>query len=214
MLSRSLPSRERGLKRYRGDPGKSVWKSLPSRERGLKPSILIVLIFLNLSLPSRERGLKQCAILWQVWRTRVASFTGAWIETSWKGGPGLLGLVASFTGAWIETMHFLLACALPRTSLPSRERGLKRAPCLGAGQEPRSLPSRERGLKQFNRPAGGIAQVDVASFTGAWIETILPPWHTHGRHMSLPSRERGLKLNQAASAPSLPEGRFLHGSVD
>ena len=55
-----------------------------------------------MSLPSRERGLKPLRLCHPHNPSRVAPFTGAWIETSMPGQAGRL---------------------IP--SLPSRERGLK-----------------------------------------------------------------------------------------
>ena len=54
----------------------------------------------------------------------VASFTGAWIETStrYMSTPALL--VASFTGAWIETRQRSLSPS-SKASHPLRVRGLK-----------------------------------------------------------------------------------------
>ena len=54
----SLPSRERGLKYRRADPGRGSSMSLPSRERGLKYDGGGMMSSSILSLPSRERGLK------------------------------------------------------------------------------------------------------------------------------------------------------------
>ncbi len=56
--SRSLPSRERGLKQWVVDYQVKEAMSLPSRERGLKRLNFFNRNRLNMSLPSRERGLK------------------------------------------------------------------------------------------------------------------------------------------------------------
>ena len=78
----------------------------------------------------------------------VAPFTGAWIEITrhpnrWQGGR-----VAPFTGAWIEMEKYLIVRCL-KSSLPSRERGLK-----------------------FNNASFTDYETEVAPFTGAWIEII------------------------------------------
>ena len=81
-----------------------------------------------------------------------------------------------------------------KTSLPSRERGLKSDFRLLAGGQPVSLPSRERGLKLRGCQLFGVS-AQVAPFTGAWIEINL----IDGRPDmagSLPSRERGLKFTR------------------
>jgi hypothetical protein len=41
----------------------------------------------------------------------VASFTGAWIETSQSSRAAAVDRVASFTGAWIETMSHISAAS-------------------------------------------------------------------------------------------------------
>ena len=54
----------------------------------------------------------------------VAPFTGAWIEIPSGLDSVKPSLVAPFTGAWIE-MVMLVCCHEIKSSLPSRERGLK-----------------------------------------------------------------------------------------
>ena len=56
------------------------------------------------------------------------------------------------------------------TSLPSRERGLKRARIEENRKTVGVAPSRERGLKRICRKQSVIL-LRVAPFTGAWIET-------------------------------------------
>ena len=78
------------------------------------------------SHPSRVRGLKQQTLEPERERSRVAPFTGAWIET-------VLEAVAD---------------ALKRLSHPSRVRGLKLdARITHAELKEKSHPSRVRGLK-------------------------------------------------------------------
>ena len=96
--------------------------------------------------------------------------------------------VAPYTGAWIE----IVASAYVAKS------GMV-APYTGAWIEI------SESMTQF-RP------IFVAPYTGAWIEIpsvsqmIYPRW-------SLPTRERGLKFSHPI-APSVADGRSLHGSVD
>ena len=54
------------------------------------------------SHPLRVRGLKLLGMPSLI-SERVASFTGAWIETVVIGHVEVVTVVASFTGAWIET---------------------------------------------------------------------------------------------------------------
>ena len=56
--TRSLPSRERGLKSLKAAASGLIARSLPSRERGLKFLLLRMHLISPPSLPSRERGLK------------------------------------------------------------------------------------------------------------------------------------------------------------
>ena len=55
-----------------------------------------------------------------------------------------------------------------------------------------SHPSRGRGLKQHTRNSG-TANLQVAPFTGAWIETPFSTYTSGGNPTSHPSRGRGLK---------------------
>ena len=81
----SLPSRERGLKRFTAEDLVMTAPSLPSRERGLKRANLLDKRNRFGSLPSRERGLKRVHRVDHAPIDIVAPFTGAWIETSNKG---------------------------------------------------------------------------------------------------------------------------------
>ena len=60
-------------------------------------------------------------------------------EPSWQK-------VAPLAGAWVE-IRLNNQYAQQEQSLPSRERGLKYAVCMGMLDNCPSLPSRERGLK-------------------------------------------------------------------
>ena len=81
-MTKSLPSRERGLKCAAEDLCGTRLGSLPSRERGLKLDVAVERGLGDVSLPSRERGLKfeDGNILTTF--VPVAPFTGAWIEIS------------------------------------------------------------------------------------------------------------------------------------
>ena len=57
-------------------------RSLPSRERGLKRKQLLDFLNSFKSLPSRERGLKLITKWIQLNQELVAPLAGAWIETS------------------------------------------------------------------------------------------------------------------------------------
>ena len=121
----------------------------------------------------------------------VAPSTGAWIETIQIEIIRITRMVAPSTGAWIETSITPRAGRAPRTSLPLRERGLKRLSTPKSKGKNMSLPLRERGLKP---PCSTIWIVNhqVAPSTGAWIETY-SVGTGESEKMSLPLRERGLK---------------------
>ena len=57
-------------------------RSLPSRERGLKRPAQLLDLIPQLSLPSRERGLKLVGVEELAHGRAVAPLAGAWIETS------------------------------------------------------------------------------------------------------------------------------------
>ena len=132
----------------------------------------------------------------------------------------------------MKYMIFLISPGV-KSSLPSRERGLKYQTGSYSFRGLLSLPSRERGLKY-------ICQLlicyctEVAPFAGAWIEMYLCA-DIFPQPRSLPSRERGLKCFRMEEDPctnwSLPSrerglkctfvqiffrnlGRSLRGSVD
>ena len=122
------------------------------------------------------------------------------------------GLVAPFAGAWIEIMLLYPWQARLRSSLPSRERGLKYTLFLYfyAYFSP-SLPSRERGLKYTVYDK--VSVYVVAPFAGAWIEIktfFMVIWQFI---VSLPSRERGLKYCIWFTVQTA-DSRSLRGSVD
>ena len=122
-----------------------------------------------MSLPSRERGLKfeyrmkwygedEVAPLAGAWieigcfynvciLNSVAPLAGAWIEMSQMRILDKHMKVAPLAGAWIEIAYNDLKVFGDKSSLPSRERGLKSALSLSNADTTVSLPSRERGLK-------------------------------------------------------------------
>ena len=61
------------------------------------------LIFYSLSPPSRGRGLKRSSVATYLHLSRVAPFTGAWVETLQRFSKSTGQKVAPFTGAWVET---------------------------------------------------------------------------------------------------------------
>ncbi len=76
------------------------------------------------SHPLRVRGLKPWRRQDACGSVRVASFTGAWIETEVVQEAVSDEVVASFTGAWIETKPHCKHSNL-FASHPLRVRGLK-----------------------------------------------------------------------------------------
>ena len=122
-----------------------------------------------------------------------------------------------------------------RTSLPSRERGLKPRRGIAPGIVIKVAPFTGAWIETYQK-----VNIDyfyrVAPFTGAWIETTVASRFASAKVVSLPSRERGLKREDVADwwasrhvAPFtgawietrvetsllLPlKGRSLHGSVD
>ena len=80
-------------------------------------------------------------------RTKVAPFTGAWIEIPFLFLLSNQSPVAPFTGAWIEISRKPYGLLKDFESLPSRERGLKLSKAYLCRLLQTSLPSRERGLK-------------------------------------------------------------------
>ncbi|RZB32341.1 MAG: hypothetical protein SRB2_04346 [Desulfobacteraceae bacterium Eth-SRB2] len=142
-------------------------KSLPVRERGLKRTNHNIASYHPKSLPVRERGLKQLPPDGNYLSRDVAPRAGAWIETDIDINKMLE--VESLPVRERGLKHAYSIDATERTmSLPVRERGLKQtymaqeverqvAPRAGAwietvnkpqrkGKET-SLPVRERGLK-------------------------------------------------------------------
>ena len=111
-------------------------------------SSIIIFTILAVSRSLRARGLKYVVHNHFYNTSRVALFTGAWIEiicpliSFLKSTP-----VALFTGAWIEIERY--------------------KPIKDDGEKSRSL--RARGLK-YNIPTYFNGYVLVALFTGAWIE--------------------------------------------
>ena len=101
-----------------------VAKSLPARERGLKRPSAGPLVRRGPSLPARERGLKQSSTPAPASTAAVAPRAGAWIETAIVDGGKEHGRVAPRAGAWIETIRLSKTTMCIR-SLPARERGLK-----------------------------------------------------------------------------------------
>ena len=111
LQTRSLPSRERGLKLRGTWPGSNATRSLPSRERGLKSKGYFRGGKYVSSLPSRERGLKFHAPHLSTISHAVAPFAGAWIEILLGKAAIKQQDVAPFAGAWIEIAPGALVAA-------------------------------------------------------------------------------------------------------
>ena len=145
-----------------------ISRSLPSRERGLKLRQLLSIPTRMGSLPSRERGLKLFQSENPVDLFRVAPFAGAWIEIRLKVMMNQREIVAPFAGAWIEIISGY-DCFSTDIVAPFAGAWIEiqnSFPCLTKWK---SLPSRERGLK-FNSNCKYDNSHYVAPFAGAWIE--------------------------------------------
>ena len=102
----------------------------------------------------------------------VASYMGAWIETIQAVAFAKNWLVASYMGAWIETSSKKF-CSDITQSHPTWVRGLKHE-CLGITLlGTLSHPTWVRGLKP-NMVLVISTCSTVASYMGAWIETLNP----------------------------------------
>ena len=117
------------------------------------------------------RGLKRNATRRREPIRGVASFTDAWIETLFEQCSQQLYRVASFTDAWIETVNDS-GHTVTTVSHLLQMRGLKRFMPMMFPIQTKSHLLQMRGLKP------GIlipfmAVVTVASFTDAWIETLM-----------------------------------------
>ena len=78
------------------------------------------------SLPSRERGLKYKNNPFFKLSAAVAPLAGAWVEISSKRYKTIgRNVVAPLAGAWVEINRSWKRYWMARSSLPSRERGLK-----------------------------------------------------------------------------------------
>ena len=164
-------------------------KSLPSRERGSKPLEQLCHPIERSSLPSRERGSKPC---------RPTPTIGV-ICRSLRGSVDRNSPAVSIT-----------ATEVSRSLRGSVDRNLEQHDvALGSGL---SLPSRERGSKRAGacRPR---QRARVAPFAGAWIETgtgsIQVP-------RSVSRSLRGSVDRNIQRAPGFPRRhrRSLRGSVD
>ena len=124
---------------------------------------------------------------------RVASFTDAWIETAKHEAMKLFNKVASFTDAWIETFIYIVCedsmeshllqmrglklsynkrvCKLHPSHL-LQMRGLKQRGIINTLKSLTSHLLQMRGLKLCVVLNNNLLS-HVASFTDAWIETIM-----------------------------------------
>ena len=145
--------------------------------------------------------------------TRVAPYTGAWIEIFdvRSRSPAAL-LVAPYTGAWIE-IHSTIWLVHSFKSLPTRERGLKsKFKFRFYNVYVWSLPTRERGLKY--KPGHVCREHRLSLPTRERGLKSVQRLELRRRLPSLPTRERGLKLRKQETARYRKMRRSLHGSVD
>ena len=96
------------------------------------------------------------------------------------------------------------------TSLPSRERGLKRKSGSGCIARLVSLPSRERGLKQCKTCATTFGRASLPSRERGLKQCTLTGQIE--RRASLPSRERGLKQKSYRPLPDWTKVAPLAGA--
>ena len=102
---------------------------------------------------------------------RVAPHAGAWIETLRKMEDYEVEIVAPHAGAWIETYIRRPVGASLDTSLPTRERGLKRFRLRRIRHHPQVAPHAGAWIET----AAGLREAfgpGVAPHAGAWIETL------------------------------------------
>ena len=92
-----------------------------------------------------------------------------WIEIRSNHNFDTHHFVTPFAGVWIEISDSMLYYILFKTSLPSRECGLKYAVGCRCCSDQWSLPSRECGLK-YCRISGTFHPCTVTPFAGVWIE--------------------------------------------
>ena len=111
--------------------------------------------------------------------TRVAPFTGAWVEIETVPVVLLMMNVAPFTGAWVEIGVTWMTGISWISSHPSRVRGLKcdqvGAPCVLADVAPFTGAWVEIYMRVYEK-----VMFYVAPFTGAWVEIWEP--------LSIPTR--------------------------
>ncbi len=85
-------------------------------------------------------------------------------------------------------------------------------PSLWVPDDWQSPPSRGRGLKPVNRQPGDY-QEQVASFTGAWIETVCKP-RTYSVHAVASFTGAWIETGRGDSGRRQIYRRLLHGGVD
>ena len=158
---------------------------------------------------------------------------GAWIETIWINPlPSLLSrilhgcvdwnfnffiffldcFVASYMGAWIETSKLGISRTATVKSHPTWVRGLKLIKQIWMRTLMLSHPTWVRGLKHRLWFRSYQRQC-VASYMGAWIETLLqkvryPSWHV-ASYMGAWIETCFFESNAKSCS-----GRILHGCVD
>jgi hypothetical protein len=95
----------RGLKPRLNLPNDIKYLSHLTQVRGLKLSWIKTLNMRSKVAPYTGAWIETISDTCLIKKQIVAPYTGAWIETMWMGCPSIDITVAPYTGAWIETLH-------------------------------------------------------------------------------------------------------------
>ena len=152
VLSPSLPSRERGLKSRFPARVKTPAHVAPLAGAWIEMKIIWQQSARSTSLPSRERGLKSVRRLTCACTPQVAPLAGAWIEISPALYTSTAANVAPLAGAWIE-IAALFFTAVPIPVAPLAGAWIEIPVNCSLWLTKSSLPSRERGLKSLGSPS-------------------------------------------------------------
>ena len=162
LLSRSLPSWERGLKSFFNNPSSNIASVAPFVGAWIEISYCPLFHTIGVVAPFVGAWIEMqntvyCYMSLHVapfvgaWieirklskfvvSGRVAPFVGAWIEIICNEWRNSFSTVAPFVGAWIEISSIVFLRIFSISSLPSWERGLKYSSALCSGGLPcRSL---------------------------------------------------------------------------
>ena len=113
------------MKRNFDDLEDDLSRSLPTRERGLKPFISLIFFPILYVAPYAGAWIETAWNAGFLLAWFVAPYAGAWIETFSLSSQPMGFLVAPYAGAWIETQVETTQWYSHVSSLPTRERGLK-----------------------------------------------------------------------------------------